>query len=390
MRIRIAPAGIAAVLALLATGCASEESSDGAAGNLVGKGSGESCVIEDPIPVGAALSLTGAAASYGESQKKGLEVAMDKLAEKEGVTYDLKIEDDATDPKQGITVFEQFISQDPVSVIVGPTLSNAAKTTNPIAQEESVPVLGISNTAEGITEIGDYIFRDSLTEAAVIPQTIAKAKESLGLEKVVVMYSNDDAFTESGYQAFKGALEDEGVQISKTLTFSKADTDFRALLTEAKAAQPDALVVSGLIEAAIPLVTQARNLGIDAPIIGGNGFNSPQLMADAGEAAEGVVVGAAWNSASEDAENAEFLKAFKAKHNSDPDQFAAQAYTGLILLDRAVRAGCSGERDAIKENLGKLKDIPTALGTFSFDENRDAEHPAVVQVVEGGTFTVLD
>ncbi|MGH3952138.1 MAG: hypothetical protein ACRDSE_24005, partial [Pseudonocardiaceae bacterium] len=111
MRIRIAPAGIAAVLALLATGCASEESSDGAAGNLVGKGSGESCVIEDPIPVGAALSLTGAAASYGESQKKGLEVAMDKLAEKEGVTYDLKIEDDATDPKQGITVFEQFISQ---------------------------------------------------------------------------------------------------------------------------------------------------------------------------------------------------------------------------------------------------------------------------------------
>jgi len=390
MRIRIALITAAALLGLLVTSCAGEGSSDGASGNLTGEGSGESCVIEDPIPVGAALSLTGAAGSYGESQKKGLEVALDKLAEQEGVTYDLTIEDDATDPKQGITVFEQFISQDPVSVIIGPTLSNAAQITDPIAQEESVPVLGVSNTAEGVTEIGDYIFRDSLTEAAVIPQTIAKAKESLGLEKVVVMYSNDDAFTESGYEAFKAALEDEGVEISKTLTFSKADTDFRTLLTEAKSATPDALVVSGLIEAAIPLVTQARELGIDVPIIGGNGFNSPQLMADAGASSEGVVVGAAWNSASEDAENVEFLEAYKAKHDSDPDQFAAQAYTGLILIDEAVRAGCSGEREQIKAHLGELKDIPTALGSFSIDENRDADHAAVVQVVKGGTFTVLD
>lgn len=390
MRTRIIPLATAAALTLLVSSCAGGGSSEGTAGELVGEGTGDSCVIADPVPVGAALSLTGAAASYGESQKKGLEVAMDKLAEKDGVTYDLKVEDDATDPKQGITVFEQFISQDPVSVIVGPTLSTTAMTTDPIAQEESVPVLGVSNTAAGVTEIGDYIFRDSLTEAAVIPQTIATAKASLGLEKVVVMYGNDDAFTESGYQAFEGALDAEGVEISKTLTFSTADTDFRALLTEAKSADPDAIVVSGLIAAAIPLVTQARELGIDTPIIGGNGFNSPLLMADAGEAAEGVIVGAAWNSASEDAENAEFLEAFKAKHGSDPDQFAAQAYTGLILIDHAVRAGCSGERADIKSNLAELTDIPTALGAFSIDENRDADHPAVVQIVEGGKFAVLD
>ena len=390
MRIRTVPLTAAAALALVLSGCASEEAADTATGSgSTGEGTGDSCVLEDPVPVGAALSLTGAAAIYGQSQQKGLEVAQDALAEKEGVTYDLKIEDDATDPKQGIAVFEQFISRDPVSIILGPTLSNAAKTTDPIAQEESVPVLGISNTASGITEIGDYIFRDSLPETAVIPQTITQAKTSLGLEKVVTMYSNDDAFTESGYQAFKAALEKEGVEEVKTLTFSKADTDFRALLTEAKNAQPDALVVSGLIEAAIPLVTQARQLGLDVPIIGGNGFNSPKLMADAGKAAEGVVVGAAWNSASDNPENAEFLKAFEAKHGSKPDQFAAQAYTGLLLVDEAVRAGCSGDREAIKESLGTLKDVPTPLGSFSFEE-REPQHPAVVQVVKNGAFTVLD
>src|SRR5690606_21907617 len=100
----------------------------------------------------------------------------------------------------------------------------------------------------------------------------------------------------------------EGVDVADTLTFSVADTDFRPLLTQAKAADPDAIVVSALIEAAVPLVTQARELGIDVPIVGGNGFNNPQLMADAGDAAEGVIVGAAWNSAATDnAQNTAFL-----------------------------------------------------------------------------------
>ena len=151
------------------------------------------------MPIGAVLSLTGAAASYGESQQRGLEPP--QLAEKGGVTYDLTIEDDQTDPRQGITLFDEFVSQD-VSLIIGPTLSPVQS--DPIAQDAGVPVLGISNTAAGVTEIGDYIFRDSLTEQAVIPQTIAKATEEYGLQNVVVMYSNDDAFTESGYEAAGG------------------------------------------------------------------------------------------------------------------------------------------------------------------------------------------
>src|SRR5690606_38271484 len=298
---------------------------------LAGEGSGDDIVIEGEVPVGAALSLTGAAASYGESQKSGLELAAEALNEKEGVTYKLTIEDDQTDPKQGITVFEGFVG-DGTSVIIGPTLSNTAFQSQPIAQEGSTPVLAISNTAAGITDQGDYIFRNSLTEAQVIPQTVAKAVETYGLENVIVMYSNDDAFTESGYDVMASSLEEEGITVADTLTFSKADTDFRALLTEAKAANPDAIFVSGLIEAAIPLVTQARELGLDVPIIGGNGFNNPQLMADAGDAAEGVVVGAAWNSASDNPENTEFLAAYEEKFGSQPDQFAAQAYAGLHMI----------------------------------------------------------
>ncbi len=388
MRLKIIPIASVAVIALMMAGCASDTDSDSSAGPA-GTGSGDSCTIADPVEIGAALSLTGSAASYGASQKKGLELALGQLNARGGVKYDLKVEDDATDPKQGITIFEKLIS-DKVSIIVGPTLSNGAKVADPVAQESKVPVLGISNTAAGITDIGNYVFRDSLTEGAVIPQTIEKAKAALGIKKVVLMYSNDDAFTQSGYDVFKSALDKQGIQIAKTLSFSKADNDFRPLLTEAKAANADAVVVSALIEAAIPLVTQARELGIDKPIIGGNGFNSPKLMADAGPAAEGIVVGAAWNSASKGAANEMFLTDFQAKYGSAPDQFAAQAYTGLALIDEAVRSGCSAARDTLQDNLAKLKNIDTVLGNFSFDDHRDAVHPAVVQVVKGGKFAVLE
>lgn len=388
MRYRSATLALACSAALVLAACGDEDGE--AAGNVVGEGSGDSCVIEDPVRIGAALSLTGGAASYGQSQQRGLQLALADLNEKDGVTYDLSIEDDQTDERQGITVFESFSGSNGVSAIIGPTLSNSAFQAQPIAQEEGVPVVAISNTASGITAQGDYIFRVSLTEQQVIPQTVEASIDAYGLENVVVLYSNDDAFTQSGYEVFAETLENSDVEVSDTLTFSKNDTDFRALLTQARNSDPDALIVSGLIEAAIPLVTQARELGIDVPIIGGNGFNNPALIDQGGDAAEGVVVGAAWNSASDNPLNTAFLEEFSEEFGSNPDQFAAQAYAGLMVIDEAVRAGCSGERDAIKEALAGVSDFPTVLGDITINADRDTDHEAVVQVVRDGAFAVLD
>jgi len=391
MRKMIRNAALLSASVLLLAGCSATGGGTGgdAGGGLKGSGSGDSCTIDGTVPLGAALSLTGAAASYGESQQNGLKLALKDLNAKKGVKYDLKIEDDGTDPKQAIGVFEKFVA-DNTSAVIGPTLSNTAFQAQPIAQDAGMPVLAISNTAAGITAQGDYIFRDSLTEGQVIPQTIKAAADKFDLKKVVVMYSNDDAFTESGYKVMADSLKKEGIDAVDTLKFSKSDTDFRSLLTAAKEKKPDAIVVSALIEAAIPLVTQARELGITVPIIGGNGFNNPQLMKDAGPAAEGVVVGAAWNSASESPENTAFMKAYEDEYGSGPDQFAAQAYTGLLVLDHAVRANCSGERADVQKGLNEVKDLKTPLGSLTINKDRDAEHNAVVQIVKDGKFAVLD
>jgi branched-chain amino acid transport system substrate-binding protein len=342
--------------------------------------------------VGAVFSLTGAAGIYGTTQKNGLNLAVDEINTKDtvsGVKLTVTSDDDASDKAQGISVYQKFINQDKVDAIIGPTLTNTAVATDPVAQAAKVPVLGVSNTGTGITSIGDYIFRDSLAEADVVPQTVKAAIGSLHFTKAAVLYANDDAFSKDGYEAFKKALDDNKIQVVDTETFSTNDKDFSAQLTKARDAKPDVLVVEALIGPAVGLTTQARQLGIALPIVGGNGFNSPAFIQQAGKAAEGVIVGAAWNIAQPNAKSQAFISAYKAKYGSDPDQFAAQAYAGMYILAQSIKSAGSAERSAIRDNLAKIQNVDTVLGNFSFTPDRDAKHTAVIQTVKDGKFQIL-
>jgi branched-chain amino acid transport system substrate-binding protein len=348
----------------------------------------------ETIKMGFVFSMTGGAAAYGATQKEGAELAVEQInaAAGGGLKIAPIFEDDASVPQQGTNVYNKLINGDKVAVVIGPTLSNTAKITNPIAQQVGVPVLGVSNTAGGITEIGDFIFRDSLTEAVVIPYTIKVAKEKLGLKKVVLFYGNDDAFTKSGADVFRKVLQAEGIQILGEQTFAKGDRDFSPQLTQIKAQSPDAIVCSALVEEASGIVSQARQLGIPKTvrIIGGNGFNSPALIKNAGEASEGVIVGAAWNISSTNPLNVKFVDDYTKKYTRPPDQFAAQAFAGVHIAYQAAKAaGTADNRKAIRDAMVKLKGLDTLLGKFSFTEGRDADHSPVVQEVKGGKFSVF-
>jgi branched-chain amino acid transport system substrate-binding protein len=361
---------------------------------LVLCGSAPAIAAGKEAKIGLALSMTGGAAAYGATQKNGVQLAVDEInaaAGADGLKLVPLFDDDASTPQQGVNVFNKFINADNVSLIIGPTLSNTAQVTDRIAQEAGVPVLGVSNTAKGITDIGDFIFRDSLTEAVVIPNTIRIAKEKLGVKKVAVLYGNDDAFTKGGYDAFKKALTDAQIEILSEQTFAKGDRDFSPQLTQIKAKNPDAIICSALVEEASGIVSQARTLGIpqNVRIIGGNGFNSPALIKNAGEAAEGVMVGAAWNVASTSPLNKKFVETYTAKYGNPPDQFATQAYTGVFIVYEAITKAGSTDRKAIRDGLRGIKGFETVLGKFSFTEGRDADHAPVVQEVKSGKFAVF-
>lgn len=351
------------------------------------------------LTVGFAFVTSGDNAVYGNSQRAAAELAIEEInAAGEGPQIRGIFEDTAAKPDQAITVFQKFINTDQVHAIIGPTLSNEARSSDPVAQQAGVPVLAVSNTAGGITDIGDYIFRNSLAEFQVIPETVRQAKEALNISKVSLLYASDDAFSKSGADVFRAELQKNNIQILSEQTFATADTDYRTQLTQIKGENPDAIVVSALANPAQTILQQARrDVGIDpgVHIIGGNGFNSPAVVTAAGDTAEGLVVGAAWNLNATDELSQQFIQNFRNKNGRDPDQFAAQAYAGVYILHFAAsRADLEGAdlaeaRTAIRAQLNNVENLQTVLGPFGFTDNRDANHPPVVQIVRNGKFEIL-
>jgi branched-chain amino acid transport system substrate-binding protein len=348
--------------------------------------------LSGTITLGAVFALSGSASVYGVSQQNAVNLAVQDINGSGylgGATLAVTFEDSAGDRNQAITAMTKLVTEDQVTAVIGPTLSSEALAADPVAQENSTVVLGVSNTASGITEMGNFVFRDSLPEASVIPGTIATAIQTLGLTKVGVLYGNDDDFTVGGYNVFKQELEKNGVTISDTETFAKGDTDFSAQLTNILGQSPDAIVVSALAAEATQIITQARSQGWTGPIIGGNGFNSPAILTNSGAASEGVIVGAAWNQGSPNAMSQGLIAEYTAANGNGPDQFAVQAYTGTWLLATAIRCANSADHTAIRDALAGIKDFASPLGNFSFDENRNPVHEPVVQIVKDGKFAVL-
>lgn len=387
------------ILLLLVPGLASgaQEMEENLAEPLVGFWS--QCATPENLPetvtIGAIFGLSEAVAVYGTAQQQAVQLAVEEINASEylgtGVTLEVIYEDSAGNRDQAIAAMTKLVEEDQVVAVLGPTLSSEAFAADPVAQENGTPVLGVSNTALGITEMGDFVFRNSLAEAAVIPGTITQAKDILGLTKVGLLYGNDDDFTVSGYEVFKQALQDNEIEILGEETFAKGDVDFNAQLTNLISAEPDALVVSALAAEGVQIVLQARSLGYDGPIIGGNGFNSPAVLRDTGEASEGLIVGGAWNYGNPNPteSSVRFVNLYEAMFDSSPDQFAAQAYTGAWLVATAIRCADSVDRTAVRDALAEITEFDSPLGVFSFDENRDPVHDPIAQIVVEGAFEPL-
>ena len=235
-----------------------------------------------PVQLGAIEILTGPNAAYGTAIRAGLELALEEVHAKGGVLggrrINLIVEDSAGNKDQAINAARKLIGRDRVVAIIGPTLSNEMFAAGPVANERRVPILGTSTTANGITDIGPYVFRTSLPEADVIPVTL-RAAQARGVKTVALMYANDDAFSKSGFDVMKAAAEKAGLNIVAVEAFGSKDTDFSAQLTKVRALKPDAVGISALVEPVSGVLLQARQLGFgrETLFIGGNGSNSPKL-----------------------------------------------------------------------------------------------------------------
>lgn len=356
------------------------------------------------LKIGVAEALSGGAAQYGVAIRNGFQLAADEINAAGGVNGEkivLVVEDEQGKKEEAINAFKKLIFQDKVLMVFGPTLSNSAQAADPVAQASKTVVFGTSNTADGITSIGDHVFRNSVTEADVLPETIKMAVKKAGVKKVAVLYGNDDVFTKSGYDNFKKALEDLKIPVTTTETFAKGDVDFKAQLTKIKASNPDALVLSALLAEGAPIMVQARQLGLNVPVIGGNGMNSVKVFELAKGQSDGLYVGSPWSASNATAENSKFIKSYSDKFKVAPDQFAAQAYDAMYIAAQAFKGvklsgDLAADREAVQKALPTVK-WTGATGAFEFRRaadkagrpaGYDAQQTPIVSVTKGDRFVI--
>ena len=356
------------------------------------------------IKIGVAEALTGNAAQYGVPIRKGFELAASEINGSGGINgqkIELIVEDEQGKKEEAINVFKKLIFQDKVLMLFGPTLSNSAQASDPVAQGAKVVVFGTSNTADGITSIGNYVFRNSVTEADILPVTLKVAAQKTGLKKVAVLYGNDDIFTKSGYDNFKKALEALKIPVTTTETFAKGDVDFKPQLTKIKASNADAIVLSALVAEGAPAMVQARQLGIALPFIGGNGMNSPKVFDLAKGNSDNLWVGSPWSIENPAAENKRFIAAYQKAHGALPDQFAAQAYDAMYIVAQALKkvklsGKIEADRSALRNGLPSVQ-ITGATGAFKFRQvngkdgkpaGYDAVQTAIVMMTKGSQYVI--
>jgi branched-chain amino acid transport system substrate-binding protein len=350
---------------------------------------------EGDVRLGAVFSITGPGADYATQQPSGAQLAVDEVNASGmlGATkLALEVRDDGSDAQRAATLFGELIDGGAVALL-GPTLSNSALVADRVAQERRVPVMAVSNTGDGVLEIGDFVFRDSLPERVVQPHTVAVSHRLLRYKRAAIIWATPDAYSRTGRDVFRQALrERRGVKLVADRSFASdsARGYVRALRAIARK-RPDALFVSALAPDAVKVMKAARRMPRlrKVPFIGGNAFNAPGLIRQAGRAAEGAISGAAWIDTATTPGNAEFVAAYRARFSRDPDQFAAQAYTGVKLLAEALQRANSADPRAVRDALASMRDVDTILGRFSFDPDREPIHEPVVQQIRDGRYVQI-
>jgi branched-chain amino acid transport system substrate-binding protein len=343
-----------------------------------------------PAKIGVISIITGAGAGYGEAITNGFKLARDEANAKGAVKIELIFEDSSGKQEQALAAAQKLINSEKVVAILGPTLSTEMKVVGPEANASGVPIMGTSTTAVGITQIGKYVFRNSLPEALAIPSSIKKAVAKYRIKQVAMLYGNDDVFTKSGFDTMKKVATDLGLKITTIEEFQKGQADYKAQLTKIKATKPDAIFCSALYDEGAVILSQARKMGIMVPFVGGNGFNSPKVIEIAKEAAEGLIVATPWFGDKPDPMVKAFVQKYEKTYGKKPDQFAAQAYDALAIMAEALKKAGTADRDKLRDALAGIRNFNGVLGKFSFDSERDVVMEPTVLVIKNGKFQLFN
>ncbi len=378
-------AALAASVFILQTGCKEKSHADSAAGAAGGDAKGS--VASDEILFGEVSSLTGQEATFGQSTHNGIMMAVKEINAAGGIdgkkirviTYD-----NQGKPTEAASATTRLIVQDKVHLILGEVASARSLAMAPVAQRNKVPMITHASTNPQVTEGKDYVFRTCFIDPFQGRVMAKFARENLKVEKVAVLRDVRNDYSVGLANFFVENFQGAGGTILVDQSYSAGDIDFKAQLTAIRASKPQAIFVPGYYTDVALIARQTRELGLDVPLLGGDGWDSSRLFEIAGEALDGSYFSNHYSLDNPDPKIRKFLADYEASYGRASDAMSALGYDAVQIAAEAVRRAGTTDGPALRDAIAQTKDFVGVTGTITIDEGRNASKPAVVLEIKDG------
>lgn len=355
---------------------------------LTGCGGGSKGADGDTIKVGGLLEMTGGSASFGISGKNGIDLALKKINEKGvlgGKKLSLVVADTKSEASEATNGMQKLISQDKVVAVIGPNQSSAVIASGAINNGAKVVDITPMGTNPDVTvdpktkQVKPYSFRTCFIDPFQGTVMASFASNELKVKRAAIYIDNTSDYAKGLAQFFKENFVKNGGQVVIEEAYLQKDTDFKSTLTKIKAAKPDFIYIPGYYQEVGLIVKQAREMGINVPMAGGDGWDSAKLPEIAGKAAlENTFFSSLYSPDDTSDLNKEFVAEYKKAYNTNPDVFAALAYDSALLVAKAIEDAGSADPAKIAEAMAKIKGFKGVSGEVTFNEQHNPIKSAVI------------
>ncbi len=345
--------------------------------------------------VGVTGPFTGDGAQYGEMARMAAEMKADEINKTggvNGVPLELEFQDDKGDPKEAANTAQKLGSNPNVLAVLGHFNSSCSLAGKEVYNSMGVLQMSYGSTNVTVCEGGDWTFRNVYRDDFQGQFIADFIKYVLGYNRVAVFFDNDD-YGRGLRDSFAERAQEIGLEIVREEAYVRDTQEYTPQLTQIIAKDPDIIFISGLYANAAMILTQARNLGVETPFIGGDGLLSADLVMNAGKAAEGVIVTCPFLPTVGDERTQSFVASFKQRYGTEPDAWAALTYDALGIVAEAIeKAG--PDRKAIRDYVAAMdspeKGYDGVAGLTYFNADGDCMKPLVVSVVKNGEFVPFE
>ncbi len=357
---------------------------------------GPAARAQQEIVIGHYGSLTGGTATFGISTKEGIDLAVQEINAAGGIAdgplkgRKIRVvhEDDQSKPAEAANAALKLINQDKVVAVIGEVASTRSLAAAPICQRARVPMLSPASTNPKVTQVGEYIFRSCFIDpfqGAAMANFAMKHERGPKATRFAVLYDVKNDYSTGLREFFINTVKANGGTIVADEAYGEGDIDFKAQLTKIKNANPEAIYCPGYYTEVGLICRQARELGVNVPLMGGDGWDSEKTFEIGGRAVDGCYFTNHYSPDEDRPAVKAFVESYKKQYNGKtPDAMAILGYDAMKIMAKAIGDAGTLRGKAIRDALANVKAYPAASGTITMDENRNASKPIVVLKIGGG------